>query len=383
MKFIRNKLPLNHLLFTIPFIVISFMFLIGCNPEDPQSTFGDKGPIAKQQKDLFILIFWVAAFVFIAVEGALIYLLVKYRYKNDKLPYQSHGNTRLEIIWTIVPAIVLAFIAVPTIQVIWDQQNGVPDDLGEPLRVEAIGHQWWFEFRYPDLEIVTANELYIPINRPINIKLQSEDVIHSFWIPKLGGKLDMVPLNDNYMWLLAEETGIYYGQCAEFCGVAHALMRFRAIAETEQDFETWVEGMRTESIPPQSESEINGRNLFMAQCSMCHTNNSYTSGSYLREINSQKSRWDTWLNDIENSPQVSAPNLTHFGTRHTVGAGIKEFSRENPDNLVKWIKDPSSIKIGTRMEKHASIYKTEENRLTDSEVKDISNYLLSLKPNIK
>ena len=211
---------------------------------------GDKGPIAKQQKDLFILIFWVAAFVFIAVEGALIYLLVKYRYKNDKLPYQSHGNTRLEIIWTIVPAIVLAFIAVPTIQVIWDQQNGVPDDLGEPLRVEAIGHQWWFEFRYPDLEIVTANELYIPINRPINIKLQSEDVIHSFWIPKLGGKLDMVPLNDNYMWLLAEETGIYYGQCAEFCGVAHALMRFRAIAETEQNFETWVEGMRTESIPP-------------------------------------------------------------------------------------------------------------------------------------
>ena len=383
MKIFAGKLSSNTVISITLLSITSLLFLVGCNPEDPQSTFGDKGPIAKQQKDLFILIFWVAAFVFIAVEGALIFLLFKYRYKDDKLPYQSHGNTKLEVIWTIIPAIILAVITIPTIQVIWAQQNGVPDDMGEPLRVEAIGHQWWFEFRYPDLEIVTANELHIPIDRPISIKLGSDDVIHSFWIPKLAGKLDMIPLNDNYMWLIADEPGMYYGQCAEFCGVAHALMRFRAIAETEEDFDKWVDGMRTEPNPPITDSEKNGMQVFMGKCSMCHTKDSYSSGSYAREIKTQKSRWEIWLNDTENAPQVSAPNLTHFGLRNTIGAGIKEFSKENPDNLVNWIKDPSSIKIGNRMDKHASIYTTEENKLSATEIQDVSNYLLSLKPNIE
>ncbi|MCL0030558.1 cytochrome c oxidase subunit II [Dehalococcoidia bacterium] len=367
--------------------LITFAILLivsGCTPNDPQSTFGIGGPIARQQADLFILIFWVAVIVFVLVEGALVYILFRYRHKkNNPLPYQSHGNTRLEIIWTIIPAIILAIIAVPTVKGIWDQQSGVPLDSGEPLTVEAIGHQWWFEFRYPDLEISTANELHIPINRPINFKLQSEDVIHSFWVPKLAGKVDMMPVNDNYMWFIAEEPGMYYGQCAEFCGIAHALMRFRVIAESETDFENWVDGMHTPPVLPKNESEQNGRTLFTQQCSMCHTVDSYSPGSYAREITSQDERWTSWVNDIENSVKVSAPNLTHFGLRSTLGAGLKEFSAENPDNLIKWIKDPSKIKIGTRMQKHANIYKGGEANLKDEEIEDLANYLLSQKPNIK
>jgi|TARA_B100001971_G_C18215788_1_gene553734 cytochrome c oxidase subunit 2 len=384
MKFSFKQLVHKNSGFIALITFANLLIVSGCTPNDPQSTFGIGGPIARQQADLFILIFWVAVIVFILVEGALVYVLFRYRHKkNDTLPYQSHGNTKLEIIWTIIPAVILAIIAVPTVKGIWDQQSGVPLDSGSPLIVEAIGHQWWFEFRYPDLEISTANELHIPVNRPISFKLQSEDVIHSFWVPKLAGKVDMMPLNDNYMWFIAEEPGMYYGQCAEFCGIAHALMRFRVIAESEIDFENWIDGMHTPPALPRNDSEKNGKTLFTQQCSMCHTIDSYAPGSYAREITSQAERWTSWVNDTENSPKVSAPNLTHFGLRSTIGAGLKEFSTENPDNLIKWIKDPSKIKIGTRMQKHANIYKGGEANLQDEEIEDLANYLLSQKPNIK
>ncbi len=380
-----------HRVFKLPFPPRRALFLLipsaiallaACTPDNAQSTFGTAGPIAEDQANLFKFIFWIAAIVFVFVEIAVVYVSIRFRRKsdNDKLPYQTHGNTRLEITWTILPVVILAIIAVPTLIGIWEQQHGVPDDQGDVLAVEAIGHQWWFEFRYPDHEVVTANELHIPVGRPVAFKLESQDVIHSFWVPKIAGKVDMVPLNDNYMWFIANEPGVFYGQCAEFCGLAHAMMRFRVIAHEEADFLAWIDGMHTASDAPAAGSdEESGKNLFAANCSSCHTVDSTTPGSYSREVITQEARWNGWLSDIENAPIVSAPNLTHFGERLTIGAGLKELNQEN---LEDWIDDPSTLKFGTRMQKHAAVYQTADGtaNLSAQEVSDIATYLLSLKP---
>ena len=367
---------------------VAIALLAACSPDNLQSTFGTAGPIAEDQANLFKFIFWIAAVVFVLVEGAVIFAAIRYRRRSDsdKLPYQTHGNTKLEITWTIVPAIILIGVAIPTLAQIWGQQSGVPDDLGEVLNVEAIGHQWWFEFRYPDHEVITANELHIPVGRPISFKIVSQDVVHSFWVPKIAGKVDMVPLNDNFMWMIGSEVGTFYGQCAEFCGIAHAHMRFRVIVQTEEDFQAWLDGMHTApDAPAPGSPEATGQQLFAANCSTCHTNNSTSPGSYAQEINTQQARWNGWISDTENSLIVSAPNLTNFGDHITLGAGLKDL---NQDSLVAWITDPSSIKIGTRMQKHAAIYRTPDGELrpdgkpglSESEISDIATYLLSLKP---
>ena len=363
-------------------VPLAIALLAACTPDNNQSTFGTAGPVAKDQADLFNFIFWIAAAVFVVVEAAIIFIAIKYRRRSDsdKLPHQTHGNDRLEITWTIIPVLILAVIAVPTLIDIWEQQNHVPQDQGEVLNVEAIGHQWWFEFRYPDQEVVVSNELHIPVGRPVAFKLQSQDVIHSFWVPKIAGKVDMVPLHDNFMWMIGDEVGEYYGQCAEFCGIAHAHMRFRVFVHEEEDFQAWVKGMHTAHDAPAAGSpEASGKNLFAANCSSCHTVDSTSPGSYAREVSAQQARWNGWISDIENSGIVSAPNLTHFGTHSTIGAGLKDLNRST---LEEWITDPSTIKIGTRMQKHAAVYDTPDNtaKLSPSEVSDIAAYLLSLKP---
>jgi cytochrome c oxidase subunit 2 len=367
-------------------VPVAIALLAACTPDNNQSTFGTAGPVAKDQAGLFNFIFWIAAAVFILVEGAIVYIAIRYRRRSDsdKLPYQTHGNDKLEVTWTIIPVLILVAIAIPTLTGIWAQQNGVPDDKGEVVFVEAIGHQWWFEFRYTDHEIVTSNELHIPVDRPVALKLESQDVIHSFWVPKIAGKVDMVPLNDNYMWMIGDEVGTFYGQCAEFCGIAHAHMRFRVIVDTEEDFRAWLAGMHTAPDTPSADSPAGrGKNLFAANCSSCHTADTTSPGSYARELSSQQARWNGWISDIENSSIVSAPNLTHFGLRSTLGAGIKEFTADTAQAaLEEWIDNPSSVKIGTRMQKHAAVYDTPDGtaNLSETEVSDIASFLLSLKP---
>ena len=356
------------------------LLLVACSPQHPQSTFAGDGPVARDQADLFNLIFWIAVVVFIIVEGLIVYAVWRYRRRDDSIPKQVHGNTKLEIAWTIIPSIVIAVIAVPTIIGVWEQQRGAPTDMGEVLEVDAIGHRWWFEFRYPAQEVVTANEMHIPVGRPINISLFSQDVIHSFWVPRLAGKLDMVPLNENILWFIADSPGVYDGQCAEFCGIAHAHMRFRVIAHEEEDFQNWLASMRTPAQPAAPDGPAEGQTLFAQHCRTCHTIDSYRQDAYSLEVQQQDSRWNAWLADIENSRIVSAPNLTHYGERLTIGSGIKELTR---DNLIKWIRDPSSIKIGTSMQAHAAIYQDNADNtaaLTDEQVANIADYLLGLVP---
>ena len=351
------------------------LFAMACNSDSPQSTFDPQGPIAELQKNLFMFTFWIAVVVFIIVEGGIIYLTFKYRKKDDKLPVQTHGNLKLEITWTIIPAIIVVIIAIPTVLAIWETQ--VMPEEEDSLVIEAVGHQWWFEFKYPTEEVVTANELHLPEDKDVIVNLRSQDVLHSFWIPKIAGKVDMVPNHKNQLYIKADEPGLYYGQCAEFCGIAHAMMRFRVIVHTPEDYQNWLDEMRTPPAKLASGSdEDEGRKLFVGNCSMCHTYDSYKKGAYTKEITSQYNRWEEWKNDKENSAIVSAPNLTHYGNRITLAAGIKE---NNLENLIKWIENPDEIKIGTRMKNHASIYR-DENELSNEQINQIAKYLLSLKP---
>ena len=361
-------------------LINSFLFIFftscGFGFDSPLSTFDAHGPVAQLQKDLFLFVFWLAVVVFILVEGAILYASYRYRQKDEKLPAQIHGNTKLELMWTILPSIIIVIIAVPTVMGIWKTQ--VMPDEENSLIVDSIGHQWWFEFRYPQEELVTANELHIPVNKDVIVNIESQDVIHSFWIPKIAGKIDMVPNHQNKLWIKADDPGIYYGQCAEFCGIAHALMKFRVVVHTEEDFENWKNDMRTPpaALNPGSE-EDEGRKLFIGKCSMCHTNDSYKKAAYHKEIQNQNNRWEEWKKDKEYSAIVSAPNLTHFGNRLTIGAGLKE---NNLETLYSWIENPDNLKIGTRMKHHASIYNNEDQILTSNEIDQIAKYLLSLKP---
>ena len=242
-----------------------------CTPSHPQSTFDTLGPVARGQAVVFWIIFGLGALVFVIVEGIILYAVFKYRRRpNDGDPEQIHGNDALEITWTVIPAVILVVAAIPTLMVLYSTTiSPEPPEKGGFV-VEATGHQWWFEFKYPGYDdLVTANEMHIPVDEVINVDLRSKDVIHSFWVPKLAGKVDMIPNNDNTLWLKAEREGEYYAQCAEFCGVSHANMRFKVVAESWEDFNAWVEEQLAEASSPVDPLAKEGEELFMSQDSFC------------------------------------------------------------------------------------------------------------------
>ena len=330
--------------------------LVGCTPSHPQSTFDTSGPIARSQATLFYLIFWAGLFVFIAVAGALLYIAIRYRRKpgDEGDPEQIHGHSRLEIAWSIAPAIVLAIVAVPSLLTIFDNANSpeTPEEGG--LVVDVIAHQWWFEFRYPDHAVVTANELHIPVGEVVNVNLDSVDVIHSFWIPKLAGKVDMVPNNLNTMWIMADEPGDYLGQCAEFCGISHANMRFRVIAEPKAEFDAWLQAQSTPAMEPVDPLAMEGRDIFMstqAGCRGCHT------------IDGTRARGTT------------GPNLTHFASRGHFAGSILENTQEH---LRKWLQDPDKEKPGNIMARDGVVFNDPERALNEPQISALIAYLMGL-----
>lgn len=241
-------------------LIAVLALLVGCGAvDDPQNTFAAEGDVARKQRDLLII--WVlgpAAVIFVVMQALLIYALIRFRRKKGReLPRQVHGNNRLEIAWTIAPAILLLIITVPTVLGVIDLGRDAADDA---LRVRVVGQQFSWTFQYPDLTDAEGNpltviglpgevgkpdtgrpaELHIPVDREIGVTLESVDVIHSFWVPKLAGKLDVIPGRTNRMWFNATKVGSYSGQCAEFCGFQHADMRLIVVAESEEDFEAWV-----------------------------------------------------------------------------------------------------------------------------------------------
>ena len=355
---------------------------LGCSQSNLQSTFDSQGPVAESQLKLFWVIFGAGAFVFVAVEAGLIYAMVKFRRRrDDDSPVQTHGNTTLEVTWTAIPAALLIVVAIPTVFTIFDNANS-PDPVDQGgLVVDAIGHQWWFEFRYPHPnnkgeDVVFANELHIPIGEIVNIRLESDDVIHSFWVPKLGGKVDMVPNNDNTMWLQADTSGLFYGQCAEFCGVAHAHMRFHVVAESRADFDAWLLEQAGPAVDSPDPLVKQGKNVFLRNCTLCHDTSSNMSRGPGGELIKNKGGYE-----------FGGPNLTHVASRGLLAAGVfdnrDESGRVNPalfqENLRKWLEDPHKWKPGNLMATHADVFTDPDKGLSETELDAVVAYISSLK----
>ena len=354
-----------------------FLFTAACS-QGIQSTWDPIGPVAEKQLQLFNVLLWTMVVVFVLVEGALLYIVIRYRRRpGQPRPPQIHGHTALEVTWTIIPTALILGLGIWSVFTLFELDQP-PTDQGEILEVTVVGHQWYFEFEYPDADgngkrISTANELRIPVDRPINLTLESDDVLHSFWVPKLGGKVDVVPTRQNRLWLMADSDLIeqqlpatFYGQCAELCGLAHAQMRFRVTVMDEDDYQDWV---REYSPPPALTPRAQqGQTLFSIHCSLCHT----ISGPEIESV--AQVRLDLFLSGAQGT--VPGPNLTDLRTRQTLAAGITDLTVEN---LRAWIKNPSDIKPGNYMHQHAALYKGGGNAsLTDAEIDALIAYLLNL-----
>ncbi|MBI1736927.1 MAG: cytochrome c oxidase subunit II [Candidatus Rokubacteria bacterium] len=303
------------------------------------STVVTNSDLGRSIVSVYAVITWASAVIALVVFVGIAWVLLRFRERpGGALPRQIRGHTLLEISWTIAPALVLLVIALPTTKVIFRTQGPPP---AGALEITVRGWQWWWEFRYPTLGVVTANEAYVPVGQPIAIRLEGPDVIHSFWIPRMGGKRDVVPGRVNTLGFTADTPGEYWGQCAEFCGASHANMRMRLIAVSPADFERWI--TQQKAPPPEpAAAAADGRAIYArSACVGCHTIRGVSTGAI-------------------------APDLTHFGSRRTVAAGILPNTVEN---VTKWLLDPPGLKAGAKMPALG---------LTEAEARAVATYLLSL-----
>jgi cytochrome c oxidase subunit II len=333
------------------------LLLAACSQPYPYNSLAPAGPVAQKQKDLYLLVFWIAVVVFVLVEGALVYAAIRFRRRRaDELPVQVHGNTRLEIIWTILPALLLAGIAVPTVAAIFDLARAPTN----AVQVTVTGNQWWWHVRYPNGEgleddVVTANEIHIPVGRPVLLTLTSRDVIHSFKVPRLAGTQDLIPGRTETLTFQADIPGTYQGECAEYCGESHANMRFIVVAEPASEFETWLADQgQAAAEPPEGGDPAAGLEVFsnplpqgpppgspFGACIGCHAVEGVGGG------------------DV-------GPDLTHFGSRKVFAGGILE---NTPENVARWLRNPDAVKAGSKMPNY---------RLTEDQIEDLVAYLESL-----
>lgn len=326
------------------------------------STSDPAGDQARLIWDLFIFpVWWLSIAVFILVTGWMLLNIILFRRKqgDTRIPPQVHGNTRLEIAWTLIPAVILALIAIPSTRLIF-QLNRDPGPESDALRVQVIGHQWWWEFRYPEYGIVTAGDLHVVVNRPVVLTITSQDVIHSFWPPRLAGKVDAVPGRHNTMVFTPQETGVFYGQCAELCGAQHAHMQFRVVVQTQQEFDAWVQKhSKPAPDPAPGTLAATGKQLFegAAGCAGCHSMNpTYDPATPINKI------------------LAVGPNLAYFGDRQTIAAMMPN----TPENLHRWIAETEQVKPYSIMANKWWKIRAQQNQLlTQDEVDAIVAYLLA------
>ena len=344
-----------------PWLTILALVLIGLAAcSTPQTTFEPKSDAAERIHATYILLVVMASLVGAGVLAAMVYVMVRFRARPGRVATQTHGHTGLEIVWTVIPAAILVVITVPSVMVL-AQQYRDPDP--DALHVKVTGHQWWWEFEYQGLgpdggPLVTANELHLPLGRQVSITLEAKDVIHSFWVPQLAGKVDALPGRTTTVEpFTPKETGVFYGQCAEFCGSAHALMRFRVIVESLAAFEGWTAALQS---PPAAASGLaaQGQQLFFgaAGCIACHTIAGTVAQGKL------------------------GPDLTRYGARLTMGAGVLE---NNQQNTADWIYDLRSIKPVSEgalfMPSFGTLPSSDPRRLTRGDAAAIAAYLLSMR----
>jgi cytochrome c oxidase subunit 2 len=409
--------------------------VVGC-VQNPNSVFHHRTDFNRDVGSLFELLIWLGTIVFVFTEGMLLWAIVKYRSRPGKphQPEQVHGNTRLEILWTVIPAVVLAVIAVPTVQTIFKTQGVARADA---LQVEVTGHQWWWEFRYPQYGVVTANELYLPIGRTVSFALHTHDVIHSFWIPALGGKRDLVNNRTNHIWFTPDSTteDAFNGFCAEYCGMSHANMRFRAFAVTSEQFASWVAHQQSPAVftaapvTPQTPAPASTKTATKVATKTAAAAGATGTATETQAqpapmqagfVSFARERmpgyaipqtpippgltFDTTLkgdpangaalvvrgacvgchtiNGVPGMVAETGPNLTHVGSRLTIAAGL--FPNDTR-HLAAWIKNSRAMKPGVTMPTQGAgqydpVQKaTMKIGLTDQQIADIVAYLQALK----
>jgi len=396
------------------------LVLGACARDYPNTTFQPHSEYGRAIDFIWNRLLLLGTLVFIFVEGVLLFVVFKYRRRSDDVvPPQTHGNTALEITWTLIPAAILVFIAVPTVRTIFETQTKAP---ANALQIEVYGHQWWWEFRYPEYNVVTANEIYIPTGRAVNFTLRTKDVLHSFWMPQLSGKRDLIANHTNYIWFTPDSTvptTVWNGFCTEYCGASHANMRFRVVTVKPDQFASWIEHQQApaffnaapaapavtpaansanaapaqpagptpaqlagfiipkEQVPaytiPQTPlpdikfddrlagDAARGQQLFTGAgtCNACHT----ISGNPL-------------------AVGTVGPNLTHVGSRIAIGAGLYA---NDARHLARWIKNARVMKPGSIMPTLGKgQFDPQSNSavpggLNDQQVADIVAYLQALK----
>jgi cytochrome c oxidase subunit 2 len=321
---------------------VGLSLLASACSETPQTAFNPRSEYATAGLDLFVLVIWMGVVIGGLVEAVLIWAAIRYRRRPaDGLPPQIHGNTVVEVAWTTGPVIVVGYILFVTLPVIFTYQAPAPTGA---MDVNVIGHQFWWEFQYPGPNVITANELHLPVDRPANLILHSDDVIHSFWVPALGGKRDAFPGHTNYIWMTPNTTGEYPGQCYQLCGYSHGNMRERAIIQSQAEFQTWLTAQQQPAVQPTEPTAAEGAQLFQTRaCAGCHT--------------------------IAGTPAQAkvGPNLTHFASRGTLAGSVLD---NTTPNVRTWLKDPPGVKPGSIMPNLG---------LNDHELDVLVAYLQSLK----
>lgn len=409
-------------------------FILGCSRIDhKQSALDPKGLVSQNQYDIFMLSVWITIFLFCAVGGCLLFVLWKYRAKSKEeameIPPQSHGNSKVEVSLILASAVILVILAIPTLQGVV-LLNRVPDANDEAtlkklnldrsqidgaITVNVTGKRFFWVFEYPQFGIVTANELVFPASKAVRINLRTEDVIHSFWVPKLAGKMDLMPGQENFLWFIADQEkilsgkpteeampsvfdgkmrqvvfakqkftdefepvgGLFYGQCAEYCGNSHAYMSFRALAQTDEDFDSWVSRFQDSQNPNLQPTAYNPEEEYK-KGSIVTFNDPSLGESALREYRSTKKIAKGEAPNISSKSWVKAhsdnyeigkklfsslqcvqchavnrtgigakgPNLTLFGIRTSLAAG---WMRNDEESLADWLKNSNNIKYGNLM----------------------------------
>lgn len=306
-----------------------FLLASAAYSQSPTSIFSPAATPARSAYNLSMLVLSITGVIFVIVAGLLLYALIRYRSRpTDSFhePAQIYGSNQIELSWTVIPILIVVMLFLTTTRVILGTQA-----ISKPAAafdVTVIGHQFWWEYRYPKLGIVTANELHIPISDPAKptptyLQLSSADTDHSFWVPRLAGKTDLIPNRINTMWIDPPEAGLYLGQCAQYCGVQHAKMLLRVYAQTPKDFEAWVKQQQKPANQDLSGVAAEGQTVFMhTACINCHTvAGTVANGRF-------------------------GPDLTHLASRDTIASGPIQ---NTPENLRKWIQNPDSMKPGVLM----------------------------------
>ncbi|MGB7265490.1 MAG: cytochrome c oxidase subunit II [Terracidiphilus sp.] len=343
----RSLSSIRSRLYSVLVVCASALPAVAQGPQSTPSILAPASTPAREIYGLSLFVLLITGAIFAVVAGLLIFVIIKFRARqsdDQNEPAQVYGSVQVELAWTVIPVLIVVVLFLTTARIIFAIQDEPKPE--SALDVTVVGHQFWWEFRYPKLGIVTANELHVPVStpqrpEPTYLRLLSADVDHSFWVPQLAGKTDLIPNHPNEMWIDPQKPGLYFGQCAQFCGVEHALMLIRVYVDTPEQFAAWVKNQQ--QLGAQDAAVAEGRHIFDSEaCENCHT----IAGTSARG--------------------TFGPDLTHLMSRATIAAGA---ASNTPENLREWIKNPDTFKPGALMPAM---------QLSDQQIDEVVAYLSTL-----